>query len=78
MNEALVLHLVLKHQYYDAIDRGEKTVEYRDNTEYWRRRIADKEQVISRREERAKIPLSCSRAFAKVCHEALMEKVTAT
>jgi len=40
VNEALVLHLVLKHQYYDAIDRGEKTVEYRDNTEYWRRRIA--------------------------------------
>ena len=42
MNEALVLHLVLKHQYYDAIDRGEKTVEYRNNTKYWRRRIAAK------------------------------------
>jgi hypothetical protein len=33
------LHLVLKHIYYDAIDRGEKTVEYRDNTDYWRKRI---------------------------------------
>lgn len=42
MEAALVLHLVLKHQYYDAIDRGEKTVEYRENTEYWRRRIVPK------------------------------------
>jgi len=28
--------------------------------------------------ERAKIPLGCSRAFARACREALMEKVTAT
>lgn len=38
MNEGL-LHLFLEYQYYDAIDRGDKTIEYRDNTENWRRRI---------------------------------------
>lgn len=38
----LNLHLVLKSRYYDAIQRGEKTVEYRDNTAYWRKRIAQK------------------------------------
>jgi len=38
----LVLQLVLKHKYYDAIDRGDQTVEHRVNTEYWRRRILPK------------------------------------
>lgn len=33
------LHLVLKHKWFDAIDRGEKTVEYRDNTPYYLIRI---------------------------------------
>jgi hypothetical protein len=37
--EGLTLHLVLKHVYYDAIDRGDKDVEYRNNTDYWRKRI---------------------------------------
>ena len=32
-------HLILKHEYYDAIDRGDKTIEYRDNTEYYRRKV---------------------------------------
>ena len=40
--ESLHLHLILKHEFYDAIDRGEKTVEYRDNTPYWRKRIVKK------------------------------------
>lgn len=34
-----ICHLVLKHEYYDLFKSGEKDVEYRDNTEYWRRRI---------------------------------------
>jgi len=38
----LTLHLVLKGEYFDAIDEGRKTVEYRDNTPYWRKRIAEK------------------------------------
>lgn len=33
------LHLVLKHKWFDAIKTGEKRVEYRDNSEYWRKRI---------------------------------------
>lgn len=36
------LHLVLKHKYYDAIDRGEQRIEHRDNTPYWRKRIVPK------------------------------------
>jgi len=34
-----VLDLVLKHQWYDMIDSGEKREEYRDITPYWRKRI---------------------------------------
>jgi site-specific DNA-cytosine methylase len=34
-----------------------------------------KEQVIMKREERARIPLACSRAFAKACKEALDDQV---
>jgi len=33
------LHLVLKGKYYDQILAGTKTVEYRDNTPFWRKRI---------------------------------------
>lgn len=33
------LHLVLKGRYFDEILAGTKNVEYRDNTEYWRKRI---------------------------------------
>jgi hypothetical protein len=36
--EGLTLHLALKHVYYDAIDRGDKDVEYR-NADYWGKRI---------------------------------------
>jgi len=41
-----VLHLVLKGEYYDAIERGEKRCEYRDNTPYWRKRILEKDPNI--------------------------------
>jgi len=44
-----ICHLILKHKYYDAIDRGEKTVEYRRNTAYWRRRILDCDRVVFHR-----------------------------
>lgn len=36
-----VLHLVLKHKWYDMIERGEKKEEYRDPTMYWIKRIFD-------------------------------------
>jgi len=44
-----ICHLILKHKWYDAIDRGEKTVEYRRNTAYWRRRILDCDRVVFHR-----------------------------
>jgi hypothetical protein len=34
-----VLHLVLKRKYFERIYNGTKTTEYRDFTNYWRRRI---------------------------------------
>jgi len=34
-----VCHLILKYKYYDDIKAGQKDTEYRENTEYWRRRI---------------------------------------
>ena len=38
-----VLTLTLKKQYFDAILSGEKTIEYRDITDYWRPRLENKE-----------------------------------
>ena len=37
-----VLHLVLKRKYFERIFNGIKTTEYRDFTEYWKRRIDGK------------------------------------
>ncbi len=34
-----VLPLVLRREWYDMIDRGEKLEEYRDATQYWNTRI---------------------------------------
>lgn len=39
---SLNLHLVLKHKWYDLIESGQKTVEYRDMTPYWINRIIKK------------------------------------
>lgn len=40
-SECAVLPLVLKKQWYDMIDRGEKYIEYREAKPYWIRRIAN-------------------------------------
>lgn len=40
-SESAVLPLVLKKQWYDMIDRGEKCIEYREAKPYWIRRIAN-------------------------------------
>ena len=40
-SECAVLPLVLKKQWYDMIDRGEKRIEYREAKPYWIRRIAN-------------------------------------
>ena len=42
-NERPELHLVLKAEYYDLIERGEKLEEYRDITPHWRKRICRNE-----------------------------------
>ena len=34
-----VLHLNLYHKYFDQILKGEKTIEYRDITPYWSKRL---------------------------------------
>jgi len=36
-----VCHMVLIGVFYDLIDEGKKTIEYRDTTEYWKKRLAD-------------------------------------
>jgi len=42
-------HLILKRKYYDMIKNGEKVVEYRDNTPYWRQRLWGKKLVVFHR-----------------------------
>ena len=37
-----VLHLVLKHNWFDKIVSGEKTSEYRECSDYWNRRLSNK------------------------------------
>lgn len=41
-----IVHLILKKQPWNQIANGEKIHEYRDNTEYWRKRIIGKRLVI--------------------------------
>ncbi len=44
------LHLVLKHKWYDLIDCGAKTSEYRACTPYWNRRLYFGGGVLTPRE----------------------------
>jgi hypothetical protein len=41
------VHLIVKYEFYDAIERGDKTIEYRTNNHYWRRRIVGIKQDAS-------------------------------
>ncbi len=41
MNKASVLHLVLKHHWFDKIVSGEKTSEYRECSDYWNKRLTN-------------------------------------
>ena len=50
------LHLNLYRKYFDAILRGEKTIEYRDITSYWSKRLEGRHyDVIQFRNGYAKI-----------------------
>lgn len=41
MKHADTLHLVLKGKWYDMIESGEKTEEYRETKDYWIKRIIE-------------------------------------
>ena len=41
-----ILHLNLYRKYFDAIADGTKTTEYRDKTDYWKRRIEGRQYDI--------------------------------
>jgi hypothetical protein len=41
-----ILHLNLYRKYFDAIANGTKVFEYRDKTDYWRRRLEGREYDI--------------------------------
>ena len=41
-----ILHLNLYRKYFDAIADGTKTTEYRDKTDYWKKRIEGREYDI--------------------------------
>ena len=41
-----ILHLNLFRKYFNQIADGTKTIEYRDKTDYWKRRIEDKEYDV--------------------------------
>ena len=41
-----ILHLNLYRKYFDQIAEGTKTIEYRDRTEYWKKRIEDREYDV--------------------------------
>ena len=38
-----ILHLNLFRKYFDAIVNGTKTIEYRKKTDYWKKRIENRE-----------------------------------
>ena len=38
-----VLHLVLNHHWFDLIISGKKTSEYRERTDYWNKRLTNKQ-----------------------------------
>jgi len=42
-------HLVLEYIWYDRIESGSKTIEYRNNIDYWRKRLQGKKVVIFHR-----------------------------
>ena len=43
---AKIVHLVLKHKWFDMIASGRKRAEYRDDSDFWRKRIFRKEVVV--------------------------------
>ena len=46
MKNIKILHLNLYRKYFDEIADGTKTTEYRDKTDYWKRRIEGRKYDI--------------------------------
>ena len=46
MSGKKILHLNLFRKYFDEIAEGTKTIEYRDRTDYWKKRIEHKEYDV--------------------------------
>ena len=41
-----ILHLNLYRKYFDAIANGTKIIEYREKTDYWKKRIENREYDV--------------------------------
>ena len=41
-----ILHLNLFRKYFDQIAEGTKTIEYRDKTDYWKKRLENREYDV--------------------------------
>ena len=44
--EQKILHLNLFRKYFDQIAEGTKTIEYRDKTDYWKKRLENREYDV--------------------------------
>ena len=44
-----MIHLILKYKWFDLIEKGEKRIEYRDATEFYRKRLQGKDKVCFHR-----------------------------
>ena len=67
MKHADTLHLVLIGKWYDMIESGEKTEEYRETKQYWVKRIL--EGSTAKQPELTSVPRQISRQskYKKVC-----------
>ena len=41
-----ILHLNLYRKYFDQIAEGTKTIEFRDRTDYWKKRLVNREYDV--------------------------------
>lgn len=71
----MTLHLVLKSKWYDMIASGEKKEEYREMTDYWKKRIWDKRREIeSVCFHRGYSPVTITRRVSAIVQDAGMEE----
>lgn len=68
-NKMKTLNLVLKHKWYDMIDRGEKPEEYREIKPYWTKRLTDYNNIHKWFEDiyKRKFNVSIPHRYTHVC-----------